>query len=343
MPAIKDVFNIFAKAKKPLKLTLKYAVLPLALTFTGAVAAHFGSSFLLPTAEEYAKKKGHNSHFVRNFVTRNVRIQDLSTFTGRLHARSSYIYNPFDLDPLKIDLQEAKTSLTVQDVEWWDIKRHLMKLFNVSYIKMPAQKTTLTETLSKHYRIKKEWFESDILSPEEANFITFMHELAHTRQNGSDTPRMAEAIPDIIAIDSCKEKFDIEKIKTAWIHTRALSFGSDHDNCLYLDAHYNNRRKPDEDDMSYASFLVFYEAEKINSPYGPINTLDIKFGDFGNNPLFLASCVDRFESLLREKKLWGSSRQRAEMFLEAVDFFSPSFKKNMPALLNTPQKPSVTP
>lgn len=313
--------------KKALSASRAYFILPfslkgvfLAVAFSQVVPPL--TAPLFPSAEDYLKDKGFDPEIVNQLAPdEDIRIRSRN-LPGKIHAM---IDAPLFLGAPQLQLMSDVTAYAIKN-----------PLFDQCRVMLPNENITAKQVISTFARIPPQLIENVPISDKEAFYTIAFHELRHCSDKNRTEPgiNLIEGNADLEAIDIAAETFNNPELKKTFMYLRALSFEPTHDGTLYLDANINDTDLIFKELGASANEEVRIYMEKYYE--GPLDKgvalPIIGGGGYVNLNIFRAYLA--LETALENHRddMSSNAVRRAELFMEAVEYFSPSYAGTVPKL-----------
>lgn len=286
-----------------------------------------------PTIEEYMGKKGFDPCLAQNISDGCIRIRDRATPPGALHREFDFIY------------LGTGFSFTEQFNNVLSATGNHSK--NLHFIDIPDTIMTAGGFLSWKYGLPSNLVEFEPLSRKKSLLHGLLHEITHHQPEQVLMGRlMQETDSDIQANIAL---FDEGVLTKEDLHHlmlyRAIDLGANYDMALYLDAHIRGAPLPTEKEMLSAAYELGLSQGVMQSNDPPLQERSWITGLNSGGAEYLGNIYEGFYRLLNSnacEELPPSSRRRAELFMEAIETFVPTFAENIKNYVNnikhTPSK-----
>lgn len=308
------------------------------LAFTGlagwaaSVAIHMGTGRSFPTAEETLQRMGHDPALVKKLTDYPypIRVRDLTTNAGYVHAYLDLLWLPFDLSNIT-DLPDEKLPMSKYG--------GLAHKFRIAYIDLPGEAPTFKEELTYSYGVSPELVERDPVPGHMLKLFVLMHEFGHSKLANQGLGRIPnEAECDIAAMPEAENVFPGENISMANRYYRFLEDSANYDMALYLDARATGGKVPTDEELlktgyNFGYVFAFLQA---NDPHpserdwgkGRTNPADLEMGYKIEGAYRMLRGTDQLKPKARER-FTPDVKRRAELFLEAANYYMPNFTKTV--------------
>lgn len=329
-----SLIKAFRKVARPVHAVLKHPVnLSFALLFpftfkrlTIAMVAHgllhpiIGMNFF-DSADKYLEKNGLDPKIAAELCDdRNIRVRNKDTVLGFAHSA-------LDL-PTFLMMPAHVLGMATGNSGFYAMKPYVT-FGKTAYITLEGfEDFHLKDQIDAFTGIPVDDIENIPVTREEFYWFAVFHEMRHLdKDNSADEKPFFECDADFYAVEKAVEVFKNENIRDFVKYLRVFGEGKTHETAIYLE------KKMDSGDLPpNAAFRAgLIEAEAFMKMYLDVDSdgnVSNTEGDKEKDPYYLRRCEAYYNVLLNHQdEMSDIAFRRAEIYLEAVNYFVPSKMK----------------
>lgn len=304
--------------------------------FIGVVLAHqfvhAGTSRAFPTGEEELESRGIDPAIARELSDATIRVRHRD-FLGTAHYFNDF---PTILGPLAgLAFQGMPDNAYAIPNDYREDDENVFKSYlSGCLVLLQDESVTSRDFISLLTGIPKNRIENLPLSDRESFDAVTFHEFAHCHSENRKAAPLAEADADVRGAFRAAAVHGNPEIPKAVLYGRAMTRGANgHDTSLYLDAALNGLPLPQDgptllqatrDAFTLAALYNRNVLHNSNPEKEDALILDQKIIEEQSWQKIMQT-YDALRLVLRDeqKLLTPESRRRAELYIEAVEYFSP--------------------
>ena len=333
-----------------LKSVFRFAV-DLSIGYGAIVGVYGVTALLLPSDTTYLKNRGLDPAIARTLSDAHIRVRS-DNFGGNAHV---FLQSPYGY------IRNGRGGAHA-------FPGPLYYVTNLCPVSLPKKGETIKETLKLAFGIPPHMIENNPLSASEYELSAAMHEFSHcdsSQRNMSEI--MGEADADVKGFLGAAKALGKPEMGKTLLYMRALaSVYHSHDTTLYVDAHLRGMEKPTEAQMEAAMNEITEKHDlhgrtqirlvKKHMMDEPAFRTLLADGNLSNkiaqeylndfikrkieDGTYYAESVGVMRSILQNNTLSPWAKRRAELYVEAAEYFTPSLARAKTA--PTPAAPQLS-
>jgi len=290
--------------------------------FAGLLLLHqllqSGTALLFPTAEEYLQSQGLDPGYAQQLSDKEIRVRSRNVW-GTLHALNDL---PTILGIAYIAMvqstPEQAYAISEGTLPLHEVSGYFNVLNQCRVLLEDKEKTTARSFISLLSGIPEDEIENVPVSDKEMSNTVAFHEFAHCSSKNDEEPGLGEMDADARGVWLAAEALNNPEIIRVFLYTRAMSTRTNsHDTALYLDAKMRREILPtayelitDEPTNDAFALARLYERNHM--------------GDF-TRPAYIRK-AEALKAVLKQHAdlLSPMAKRRAELYIEAVEYFVPT-------------------
>lgn len=287
------------------------------IVLTGHQLIHSGTGMFFPTAEDYLKSQGLDPKLAAQLSDNTIRVRQ-HDFWGRLHAANDLPSAGMLFSLLMINMPGQAHAIPNHG----SVINHALRFtpFN-NFVQCPVMLQspgiTARETVAMLGNVPAKQIERIQITDRESQLAVAFHEFRHCASANALDGSLREADSDGTGVGLLAKTLGNPEIARTMLYTRALGTQAhDHDTALAMDMMMRGRQLPlDDKSVQQATRDAFAFADMYvrNNAFNPMPD---------NETLTMALALR--DGLANYDELFSPlAKRRAELYIEAVEYFMP--------------------
>ena len=262
------------------------------------------TTLYLPDGEDYLDQHGVDPAIAEELSNTTVRVRQKDNQVDRIH-------DIFNLPTIFAVLNAYVARDVPIDAHANPLWTNILGSYGTCPVMAPSEKETAMDFAVFLTDLPEKLIENTGMSQRAWFLYATFHEFAHCHTVNSGSVVVREADADWRSYLALRRVVDEPDLFKAIIYQRSIEFGGSHDTALYLDAMKAGRTPPTNDEIDLARKVLLYKLSNFD------------LGDREDDRHFVA-VTNAFRTILKDPDLLPLVKRRAELYIEAAEFFAPS-------------------